>query len=102
MLSPEGIKREKGEGIKVEKRFVPLIESSPKVLSLNGEGDKTDWICKWLHHNNQEKGKLRKDQEVLMGNVLNIQPSIGRGGIYEGGKNQVGTIWEVIGLAKKF
>ena len=35
-----------------------------------------------------------------MGYVLNLQASIGRGGIDKGGKDQVGTIWEGIHLAK--
>ena len=35
MLSPEGIKRAKGEGVKTEKRVIPLIEASPEDLSIN-------------------------------------------------------------------
>ena len=30
MMSPEGITREKVEGVKIEKRVVPLIEAAPE------------------------------------------------------------------------
>ena len=55
---------------------------------------------KWHHRDQQEKGQIRKDQELLIGDVLNIQDSIWRGGRDEGGKYQVGTIWEGIRLKK--
>ena len=55
---------------------------------------------KWHHRDQQEKGQIRKDQELLIGDVLNIQDSIWRGGRCEGGKDQVGTIWEDIRLEK--
>ena len=35
MLSPEGIKIEKGEWVKAEKRVIPLIEAPPEDLSIN-------------------------------------------------------------------
>ena len=38
MLFPEGIKRAKGQEVKVDKRVVLLIESTTARLSLNGEG----------------------------------------------------------------
>ena len=59
-----------------------------------------DWILKWHHRNQQEKGQPLKYQELLMVDVLNIQASIGRGGRDEGDKDQVGTIWEGIRLTK--
>ena len=39
------------------------------------------WLCKWHDRGQQEKGQLHKDQELLMGYVLDIQASIRRGGI---------------------
>ena len=59
-----------------------------------------DWILKWHHRNQQEKGQPLKYQELLMGKVLNLQASIGRGGRDKGEKYQVGTIWEGILLTK--
>ena len=85
MLSPEGIKISKGEWVTVEKRVVPLIDSAPKSFPLNREGDTVAWLCKWHRFDQQEKGQLRNYQEILMGYVLNIQASIGRGGRDEGG-----------------
>ena len=62
MLSPRGIKRAKGEGVKTEKRVLPLIEESPKYLYVKKEGDTTEWLHKWHLRGLQEKGQLRKDQ----------------------------------------
>ena len=69
-------------------------------MSVNGEGDKIEWLCKWNICDQQEKGHIRKDQELLIGKVLNIQASIGRRDRDKEGKYQVGTIWEGICLAK--
>ena len=100
MLSPEGIKRSKVEGIKAEKQPIPLIERPPKDVYINKEGETMEWLCKWHHHDLQEKGQLKKDQEFIMGDVLNLQAYIGRGGRDTGGEDQVRTIWEGIRLAK--
>ena len=35
MMSLEGVKLEKGEGVTVEKKLVSLIESDPKELTLS-------------------------------------------------------------------
>ena len=50
MMLPESIKRSKGEGVKEEKLVVPLIDSSPRELSLRVEGDTMTWLYKWHHH----------------------------------------------------
>ena len=47
MLSPEGIKRSKVEGIKAEKQPIPLIERPPKDVYINKEGETMEWIFKW-------------------------------------------------------
>ena len=57
-------------------------------------------LRKWHRCDQQGKGQLRKDQELLMGDVLNLQSSIGRGVRGKGVEDQVGTIWEGILLAK--
>ena len=44
MLSPEDIKRSKGEEVKVEKRVFPLIESASEYLLVKKEGDTVAWI----------------------------------------------------------
>ena len=85
MLSPEGIMRAKGEGIKALKQPVPLIDTAPEDLSINKEWATMEWLRKWNHRDLQEKGHLRKDKECIMGNVLDLQASIGRGGGYVGG-----------------
>ena len=101
MMLPEGIKREKGEGAKADKRFIPLIEASSEDLYINKEGDTMEWLQKWHHRDLQKKEHLRNDQEFIMGDVLELQASIERGGIDLGGKDQVVTIWEGICLAKR-
>ena len=57
-------------------------------------------ICKWHCRDQQKKGQLQKDQELFMGDKLNLHDSIGREGRDEGGKDQVQTILEGIRLAK--
>ena len=52
-------------------------------------------------HDLQEKGELIKDKEFIMGDFLDLQASIGRGGRDAGGKDQVGTTWEEIWLSKQ-
>ena len=52
-----------------------------------------EWLRTWNKQDHQERGKLWKDQELLMGDVLNLQTSIGRGGRDGGGKYQLITIW---------
>ena len=62
MLLPESIKRAKGEGVKAEKRVIPLINTPPEELSINKEGDTTEWTSKWYHCDLQEKVELIKYQ----------------------------------------
>ena len=99
MMFPEGIKRAKGERVKIDKRVITLINAAPKELSVNEEEDTMEWICKWNFRDQKEKGQLRKDQELRMGDVLNPQASNGIIGRDEGGKYQVGNIWEGTHLA---
>ena len=44
---------------------------------------------------------LREDQETLMGDVLNLQATIDRGGRDKEREDYFGTIWEGIIMAKK-
>ena len=53
MLSPEGIMRAKGEGIKALKQPVPLIDTAPEDLSINKEGATMEWLRKWDHRDLQ-------------------------------------------------
>ena len=48
-MSPEGIKRANGEGVKADKRVIPLIKAAPEDLSVNKEGGTMEWLRK-LHH----------------------------------------------------
>ena len=66
MLQPEGIKRDKGDGLKAEIRVITLIEAAPEDLSINEEGDTTEWIFKWHICDIQEKGQLRNYQGLIM------------------------------------
>ena len=100
MMLPEGIKRAKGESVKTYKRVITLIKAAPKEFSVNKEGDTMEWLRKWNLRNQKEKEQLRKDQELKMGDVFNPQASTGRIGRDEGGKYQVGNIWEGSHLAK--
>ena len=72
MLSPEGINRSKGEWVKTEKRVVPLIEAAPEEFLANEERDTMEWLHKCHFCNQQEKRNLWKDQELLMGDILNL------------------------------
>ena len=54
-LSPEGNTISKGEEVKVKKRFVPFIESTPEYLLVNKEGDTMAWIHKRHLRDHQEK-----------------------------------------------
>ena len=76
MMSPEGIKRVKGEGIKAEKLVIPLIEIAPKYLYINKEGATMEWLRKWHHLDLQGKGQLIRDQEFIMRDVLDLQAYI--------------------------
>ena len=58
-----------------------------------------EWLRKCHRRDLQEKVHLQKYRGFIMGYVLYLQVSIGRGGIYEGGEDQVGTILEGICLA---
>ena len=88
----EGIKRAKGEGVKTEKRVVPLIQTAPEDLYVNEEGDTVEWLCKWHRSDQQEKGQRWKDQEFIIVYLMNLQESIGRGRRDSGGEDQVGSI----------
>ena len=54
VLSTEGIKGAKWEGVKVINRVVPVIEPSPEDLYLSEEGGTMSWLRKW-HHCDQLK-----------------------------------------------
>ena len=49
MMSPEGIMRAKGEGIKAGKQPILLIDTAPEDLSINKEGATMEWLSKWHH-----------------------------------------------------
>ena len=51
MISPEYIKRTKGEGFKVINHVVLIIKPTPEELYLSGEGDTMTWLRKWNHRN---------------------------------------------------
>ena len=80
MMFPEVIKRAKGEGVKADKSVIPLIDAAPKYLSFNKKGYTMEWLRKWHRHDPQENEQLQKDQEFIMGDVLDLQASIGRVG----------------------
>ena len=49
-------------------------------MSLRGEEDTTSLIFKWTHCYQEEKIMVSEYQETLMGDVLNLQAIIERGG----------------------
>ena len=79
-MFPEVIKREKGEGVKADKSVIPLIDAAPKYLYINVEGYTIEWLRKWHCRYTQENEQLQKYQEFIMGDVLDLQASIGRVG----------------------
>ena len=58
-----------------------------------------DLLLKWNNCDQEEKILFYKYQETLMGDVMNLQAMIVRGGRYEKIQDQVGTIYEDIIMA---
>ena len=58
MMSPEGIKIAKGEGIKKEKQPFNLIDTALEDLSINEEGATMECLSKWLHRDLQGEEQL--------------------------------------------
>ena len=99
MLSPEGIMRAMGEFINAKKQPIPLIEIDAEDLYINKEGGTMEWLHKWHHRDLQEKGYMIKHQEFIMGDVLDLQASIGKGGGIYRRRRSSHKIWEGIRLA---
>ena len=55
-MSPEGIKRANGEGVKADKRVIPLIKAAPEDLSVNKEGETMECLRKLYHRYLQDTG----------------------------------------------
>ena len=80
LLSPEGIKTARLKSFNMMNQFLPSIEPSPKDMSLIVGEEMIDWLRIWHHCDEEEKSMLREDQDTLMGEILNLQVVIVRGG----------------------
>ena len=49
-------------------------------MSLSGGGYMIAWLRKWNHCDQQNKGMLCEYKETFMGDIMNLQVTIGRGG----------------------
>ena len=96
MLLTEVIMRENGGVVNMAKITMSFIEPAPEEMSLSGGEDTIAWLRKWNHHDQEDKSMIREYQETLMGDVLNIQATIGRGERYGEIEDKVGTICEDI------
>ena len=68
-------------------------------MSLSRGEDTNDLLRKWNHFDQEEKILIYEYQETSMGEDLNLQAMIVRGGRDEKIYNQVGTIYEGIIMA---
>ena len=59
MMSPEGIRREKGEYQKPLHQPLPLVELIPDDLRAEGGLDMASWIRAWYHREHEEEKNLR-------------------------------------------
>ena len=84
----------KGQVINLTKCTKYFTELAPEEMSLSGREDTIAWLCKWNHCDRGEKSMLCEYQETLMGDVLNLQVTVLRGGKDDKIQDQVGTIYE--------
>ena len=80
LLSPEGIKTARLKSFNMMNQFLPSIEPSPKEMSLIVGEEMIDWLRIWHHCDEEEKSMLREYQDTLIGEILNLQVVIVRGG----------------------
>ena len=65
-------------------------------MSLSGREDTIAWLREWNHYEQEKKSLLCEYQETFMGDFLNLQVTILRGGRDDKIQDQVGTIYEGI------
>ena len=76
MLSPEGIRIAKVGVVKM----TTFIEPVPEEMPLIGGEETVYLLLKWHHRDQEEKIILREVQETLMGEIMNLQSTIRKGG----------------------
>ena len=81
MMFYEGISISNGGVVKINKNTVYFTEPAQEEMSLSGGEDTIALLRKWNHFDQEEKSMLCEYQETLKGDVLNLQATIGRGGM---------------------
>ena len=76
-----GISRSNGGVVKINKNTVSFTEPSQEEMSLSQREDTIALLSKWNHFDQEEKSMICEYQETLKGDVLNLQATIGRGGM---------------------
>ena len=92
MLSPEGIRIAKVGVVKM----TTFIEPVPEEMPLIGGEETVYLLLKWHHRDQEEKIILREVQETLMGDILKLQATVGRGGRDKKIEDYVGIVYDSI------
>ena len=75
--------RSKGGVVNITKRTVYFTGPAPEEMSLSGGEDTITLLRKWNNFDQEDKSMLCGYQETLKGDFLNLQATIGRGGMDE-------------------
>ena len=78
MLSPEGIRRAKGEVLTPSSYTLTLVDPIPEDLRAEDGQVMTSWIRYWYHRDQEEKKMLRGHLETSFNHLLDIRAVIGR------------------------
>ena len=78
MLSPEGIRRAKGEVLTPLSYTLTLVEPIPEDLRAEDGQVMNSWIRYWYHRDQEEKKMLRGHLETSFNHLLDIRAVIGR------------------------
>ena len=98
ILSPEGIKRAKGEELKTTDCTLPLAEPRPEEF-IDSEGKEILTWIKYCHYKYQELKKLlRGKQETIFNAILDLQVDIGKEEKEEKMYDYLGTLWGGVSL----
>ena len=81
MMFYEGISVSNGGVVKINKNTVSFTEPSQEEMSKSRREDTIALLSKWNHFDQEYKSMICEYQETLKGNVLNLQATIGRGGM---------------------
>ena len=102
MLSPEGIRREKSEAQKPSHQTFTLVDPIPDYLRADDGLVMTSCLRAWYHRYQEEKKMLRGHMEKIFDYLLDIKAVVGIETKDGEREDYVGTVWEIIRMAKNF